>query len=148
MERFGIHDETLAAFTAQPIAVGELLIQPVTLAHLMAMRRVAPNFESGELNQDEMLGAIVVFTTSPEDSAALVSLTDSEWEQRRIQVAGKAMLVDMPRIADAIRAQMNGGQAPALKVESKSEKKTAASAGGSKPTSAASPSTAGRKRMR
>ena len=62
MNQMGIHEKTLTAFTLEPIDVGGLKIYPASMAHLLAMRKYAPNLE-GQMDEEQGLAAIVIFAT-------------------------------------------------------------------------------------
>ena len=146
-EKLGIHEPTLRAFTVQPIRVGELDIHPACMAHIMAMRLVAAGFEGGDLTPEEMLSAIVVFSTPPAQASELLNLSSEDWDARRAEIAGKVMLHDLGAYAAAIQQQISSGLAPAIPARDRTDakagnfKKKAASAGGSRPLNAPFPNT-------
>lgn len=144
--QLGIHDKTLRAFTARPIRVGDLDIQPASMAHIMALRLVCPGFEEDKFLPEEMLSAIVVFSTPPAQASELLSLSDQEWEARRRAIAGSVMLADLGAYGQAIQRQIADALAPAIPAKGGSSKKKAPSAGGSRSMSAPPRNTARRRR--
>lgn len=145
--QLGIHDKTLRAFTARPIRVGDLDIHPASMAHIMALRLVCPGFEEDKLLPEEMLSAIVVFSTPPAQASELLSLSDQDWEARRRAIAGSVMLADLGAYGQAIQRQIADALAPAIPAKGGGAgKKKAPSAGGSRSMNAPSRNTARRRR--
>lgn len=143
---FGIHEKTVRAFTARPIRVGEIDIHPACMAHIMAIRLVCPGFEDDRLLPEEMLSAIVVFSTPPAEASALLNLSEGEWEERRRAIAGSVMLGDIAAFAHAIKTQVTDALAPAIPAKGGDSKKKAASAGGSQSLNAPVRNTARKKK--
>ena len=129
-DQFGIHDKTLRAFTLAPIRVGEIDVHPACMAHIMAMRAVCKGFETDQITPEEMLSAIVVFSTPPAQASALLTRTPEEWEAARRELSGKVLLGNLAAYAEAIRRQIDEALAPAIPAKGDGSKKKAASAGG------------------
>lgn len=144
-ERLGIHQETVDAYTAKPIQVGELAIQPCCFAHLMAIRqRCRADMGGGKVSYDDLVTAAAIFTVPPGDpAAALATMTDDEFAVLRNRVAANFLMAQQPLVENAIRTQLRAARSPALKTEIRGGKKKALSAGGLKPSNSASPSTDG-----
>lgn len=142
---FGIHDKTLRAFTLVPIRIGEIDIHPACMAHVLAMRAVCKGFETDQIEPEEMLSAIVVFSTPPAQASALLTRTPEEWEAARIEMSGKVMIGNLAVYAEAIRRQISSALEPAVPVKGDGSKKKAVSAGGSNATRRRARSTATRR---
>ena len=139
---FGIHGKTLRAFSLVPIRVGEVDIHPACMAHVMAMRAVCKSFETDQITPEEMLSAIVVFSTPPAEASALLTRTLDDWEAARRAISSKVMLGDLAAYAEAIRRQISDALAPAIPAKGDGSKKKAASVGGSSASKARAPRTA------
>ncbi len=130
-ERLGIHDPTVAAFTQVPIKVGQLSIQPAAMGHIMLLRKVCPGFESDVFSENEMVRALIVFSTpAGPELLALRALTPDQWQEREETFACSLMISDFNAAAQAIRTQIDNALAPIIPTGEEGQKKTG-SAGGS-----------------
>ena len=144
MNKMGIHQKTLTAFALEPIDVGGLKIYPATMAHIMAMRKYAPDFE-GKMDEEQVVAAIVIFATPEADAPGLLSMPQSEWSKLTALIAGQIMIARLPLYIEAISRQMGLAFESAIAAKG-ADKKKVGSAGGSKSTNPPPQNMAGQKK--
>ncbi len=144
MNQMGIHEKTLTAFTLEPIDVGGLKIYPASMAHLLAMRKYAPNFE-GQMDEEQVLAAIVIFATPEAEAHHLLNMSSEEWRELTESLSGRVMIAHLPLYMEAISRQMRLAFESAIQAKG-GDKKKAGSAGGSKSLNVLPRNTDGRKK--
>ncbi len=131
--------------------IGELRLQPLTMAHYLAMKRFCKGFLAGTAARDdlELLRALLILSRPAGVMTELLALDADELDKRLPEFATTLPLASIGKLAEAISAHVAAAFGTALPAAggTRTEKKTALG-GGSRRSSSAAASSTGRSATR